>query len=40
MLIEKAKRLAHGYRNFDNYRLRVLFAASGTRTRRLRTVGP
>lgn len=34
MLIEKARRLAHGYRNFDNYRLRMLLAASGTRTRR------
>jgi hypothetical protein len=36
MLIEKARRLAHGYRNFDNYRLRMLLAASGTRTRRVR----
>ncbi len=34
MLIEKARRLAHGYRNFANYRLRILLAASGTRTRR------
>jgi transposase len=34
MLIEKARRLAHGYRNFTNYRLRMLLAASGTRTRR------
>ena len=34
MLIEKARRLAHGYRNFENYRLRMLLAASGTRTRR------
>jgi transposase len=40
MLIEKARRLAHGYRNFDNYRLRMLLAASGTRTRRVRTQGP
>jgi transposase len=40
MLIEKARRLAHGYRNFDNYRLRMLLAASGTRTRRVRTSGP
>jgi hypothetical protein len=30
MLIEKARRLAHGYRNFENYRLRMLLAASGT----------
>jgi transposase len=37
MLIEKARRLAHGYRNFDNYRLRMLLAASGNRTRRVRT---
>ncbi len=34
MLIEKARRLAHGYRNFDNYRLRMLLTANGTRTRR------
>ncbi len=34
MLIEKARRLAHGYRNFTNYRLRMLLAASGTRTHR------
>ena len=40
MLIEKARRLAHGYRNLDNYRLRMLLAASGTRTRRVRTAGP
>ena len=40
MLIEKARRLAHGYRNFDNYRLRMLLAASGTRTRRVRTASP
>jgi transposase len=29
--IEKARRLAHGYRNFTNYRLRLLLAAGGTR---------
>ncbi len=34
MLIEKARRLAHGYRNFNNDRLRMLLAASSTRTRR------
>ncbi len=34
MLIEKARRLAHGYRNFNNYRLRMLLPASGTRSRR------
>ena len=27
-----AGRLAYGYHNFDNYRLRMLLAASGTRT--------
>ncbi len=37
MLIEKARRLAHGYRNFEDYRLRMLLAASGTRGRRVRT---
>jgi transposase len=37
MLIEKARRLAHGYRNFENYRLRMLLAANGTRTRRFHT---
>ncbi len=40
MLIEKTRRLAHGYRNFDNYRLRMLLAASGTRGRRVRTSTP
>ena len=30
-LIEKARRLAHGYRNFTNYRLRMLLAAGGHR---------
>ncbi len=39
-LIEKARRLAHGYPNFDNYRLRMLLAASGTRTRRARSERP
>jgi hypothetical protein len=34
MLIEKARRLGHGYRNVDNERLRMLLAANGTRTRR------
>ena len=29
MLIEKARRLAHSYRNCDNYRLRMLLAAAG-----------
>jgi hypothetical protein len=40
MLIEKARRLAHGYPNSDNYRLRMLLAASGTRGRRVRTATP
>ncbi len=29
--IEKVRRLAHGFRNFDHYRLRILLAADGTR---------
>jgi len=39
-LIDGARRLAHGYRKFDNYRLRMLLAASGSRTRRVRTARP
>jgi len=39
MLIEKARRLAHDYRNFDNYRLRMLLAVSGTRRRIHELVG-
>ncbi|MEU4569945.1 transposase [Micromonospora sp. NPDC023956] len=31
LIIEKTRRLAHGFRNFGNYRLRMLFAADGTR---------
>lgn len=31
LVIEKARRLAHGYRNFENYCLRMLLTASGTR---------
>ena len=31
VLIEKTRRLAHGYRNFNNYRLRMLLAAGGYR---------
>jgi len=34
LLIEKTRRLAHGFRNFTHYRLRILLAASGTRTYR------
>lgn len=40
MFIEKARRLANGYRNSENYRLRMLLAPSGTRTRRVETGGP
>ncbi len=40
MLIEKARRLAHGYRNFDNYRLRMLLAACGTCSRPIKPPTP
>ena len=30
-VIEKTRRIAHGFRNFTNYRLRILLAADGTR---------
>ncbi|WP_372490241.1 transposase [Nocardioides bruguierae] len=30
-IIEKTRRLAHGFRNFDHYRLRILLAAAGDR---------
>jgi transposase len=30
--IEKTRRLAHGFRNFTNYRIRILLAADGTRS--------
>ena len=30
LLIEKTRRLAHGFRNFDNYRLRILLVANGS----------
>ena len=29
LLIEKTRRLAHGFRNFEHYRLRILLAAGG-----------
>lgn len=35
-VIEKTRRLAHGFRNFENYRLRILLAADGTRPYRKR----
>jgi transposase len=36
LLIEKTRRLAHGFRNFTNYRLRILLVADGTRPYRAR----
>lgn len=36
ILIEKTRRLAHGFRNFDNYRLGILLVADGTRDYRRR----
>ena len=36
LLIEKTRRLAHGFRNFDNYRLRILLVADGSRPYRKR----
>jgi transposase len=35
-LIEKVRRLAHGFRTFDHYRIRILLTASGTRPYRPR----
>jgi transposase len=35
-LIKKIKRIGHGYRNFTNYRLRMLLAAGGQRPYRRR----
>lgn len=31
LIIEKTRRLAHGFRTFEHYRIRILLAASGTR---------
>lgn len=31
LVIEKTRRIAHGFRNFQNYRLRILLAADGSR---------
>ena len=31
LLIEKTRRLAHGFRTFEHYRVRILLAASGQR---------
>ncbi len=36
LVIEKTRRLAHGFRNFTNYRLRILLAGDGTRPYRHR----
>jgi transposase len=37
LIIEKTRRLAHGFRTFEHYRLRILLAASATRTYRRKT---
>jgi transposase len=37
LLIEKTRRLAHGFRTFEHYRLRILLAASGLRPYRPHT---
>jgi transposase len=34
LIIEKTRRLAHGFRTFEHYRLRILLAASGQRAYR------
>jgi len=34
LIIEKVRRLAHGFRDFEHYRLRILLAASGQRSYR------
>jgi len=36
LLIEKTRRLAHGFRNFDNYRLRILLVSDASRPYRPR----
>ncbi len=36
LIIEKTRRLAHGFRNFANYRLRILLVADGSRPYRQR----
>jgi transposase len=36
LIIEKVRRLAHGFRDFEHYRLRILLAASGQRRYRER----
>ncbi len=39
-VIEKTRRLAHGFRNFTNYRTRILLAADGTRPYRRPQINP
>ena len=40
-VVEKTRRLAHGFRNFTNYRIRIMLAADGSRPYRRRpTVNP
>jgi len=34
LLIEKTRRIAHGFRNCTNYRLRILLVADGSRSYR------
>jgi transposase len=36
LIIEKVRRLAHGFRDFDHYRLRIMLAADGRRPYRTR----
>ena len=36
LIIEKVRRLAHGFRDFEHYRLQILLAASGQRRYRER----
>jgi transposase len=36
LIIEKVRRLAHGFKDFDHYRLRIMLAADGRRTYRTR----
>jgi len=36
LIIEKVRRLAHGFRDFDHYRLRIMLAADGRRSYRTR----
>ena len=36
LIIEKVRRLAHGFKDFDHYRLRIMLAADGQRPYRNR----